>query len=157
MSTVSSISQWVENQLIQALAVLFSVLVLHWITSKDNASTASSSQNGDQIRSIQTPSSPKRLVPCPPPSELAAYELGLREWQRVTGVTTIVTAKEPDDEMALDRISNIPPNVVTIETAHVREVSHVRPDRLSIRTVSDEQQSGKNGSTDDLFRRNESN
>jgi hypothetical protein len=27
----------------------------------------------------------------------------------------------------------------------------VRPDRLSIRTVNDEQQSGKSGSTDDLF------
>lgn len=72
-------------------------------------------------------------------------------------MTTVVTAKEPDDEVAMDRINSIPPNVVTIETAHIREVSHVRPDRLSIRTVSDEQQSGKNGSTDDLFRRNELN
>ncbi|KAH8791908.1 hypothetical protein BGZ57DRAFT_872647 [Hyaloscypha finlandica] len=131
--------------------ILFSVLVLHWITSKDNASTISS-QNGEQIRSTQpTPTpAPKRLVPRPPLSEIAAYELGLREWQKATGVTTIVSAKEPDDELALDRISTIPPNVVTIETAHVREVSHVRPDRRSIRTVSDEQQSGKTGSTDDL-------
>jgi hypothetical protein len=48
----------------------------------------------------------------------------------MTGVTTVVTAKDADDEMGLD---------------------HVRPDRLSIRTVNDEQQSGKSGSTDDLF------
>jgi hypothetical protein len=135
--------------------VLFSVLVLHWITSKDNASTVSS-QNGEQIRSIQPTPSPKRLVPRPPLSEIAAYELGLREWRKATGVTTVVSAKEPDDELALDRISTIPPNVVTIETAHIREVSHVRPDRRSIRTVSDEQQSGKTGSTDDLCRRNNS-
>jgi len=135
--------------------ILFSVLVLHWITSKDNASTISS-QNGEQIRSIQPTPSPKRLVPRPPLSEIAAYELGLREWREATGVTTVVSAKEPDDELALDRISTIPPNVVTIETAHIREVSHVRPDRRSIRTVSDEQQSGKTGSTDDLCRRNNS-
>lgn len=113
--------------------ILFSVLVLHWITSKDNASTISS-QNGEQIRSIQPTPSPKRLVPRPPLSEIAAYELGLREWREATGVTTVVSAKEPDDELALDRISTIPPNVVTIETAHIREVSHVRPDRRSIRT-----------------------
>jgi hypothetical protein len=69
----------------------------------------------------------------------------------MTGVTTVVTAKDADDEIGLDRISSIPPNVIGVETAHVREVIHVRPDRLSIRTVSDEQQSGKSGSTDDLF------
>ena len=67
-----------------------------------------------------------------------------------------MTAKEPDDELGMvDRISSVPPNVVTVETAHIREVSHVGPDRISIRTVSDEQQSGKTGSTEDLFRRNE--
>ncbi len=112
------------------ILVFFSVLVLHWITSKDNASTISTSQNGDRVRSFETPASPKRLVPRPPLAELAAYERGLREWQRMTGVTTVVTAKDADDEMGLD---------------------HVRPDRLSIRTVNDEQQSGKSGSTDDLF------
>jgi hypothetical protein len=69
----------------------------------------------------------------------------------MTGVTTVVTAKDADDEMGLDRISSISPNVIGVETAHVREVIHVRPDRLSIRTVNDEQQSGKSGSTDDLF------
>ncbi|PMD35240.1 hypothetical protein L207DRAFT_516175 [Hyaloscypha variabilis F] len=131
--------------------IFFSVLVLHWITSKDNASTISTSQNGDRVRSFENPASPKRLVPRPPLAELAAYERGLREWQRMTGVTTVVTAKDADDEMGLDRISSIPPNVIGVETAHVREVIHVRPDRLSIRTVSDEQQSGKSGSTDDLF------
>lgn len=122
-------------------AVFFSVLVLHWITSKDNASTRSASQNGDSATVLPTngPSSPKRFVPRPPLSELEAYELGLREWQKVVGVTTVVTAKEPDDELPLDRINSIPPNVVTVETAHVREVTHVRPDRMSIRTVSDEQ------------------
>lgn len=78
----------------------------------------------------------------------------------MTCVTTVVSAKEPDDELSLNRISTIPPNVIGVETAHVREVSHVRPDnlnsRMSIQTVIDEQHSGKTGSTDDLFRRNDS-
>jgi len=97
--------------------VLFSVLVLHWITSKDNASTLPSLQNGESanIRSMQSPSSSKQPVPGPPPSELAGYELGLREWQKTVGVTTVVTAKEPDDELGVDRINSIPPNVVTVE------------------------------------------
>jgi hypothetical protein len=138
--------------------VFFSVLVLHWITSKDNASTmSSSSQNNEPTRTIQDPPSPKRLVPRPPLSELAAYELGLREWQRLTRVTTVVTAKEPDPEMEVDRISSMPPKgVIAVETAHVREVVSVRLDRTSIRTVIDEQQSGKSGRTDDLCRKNES-
>ncbi len=144
--------------LYQRLPVFFSVLVLHWITSKDNASTmASSSQNNEPTRTTQNPSSPKHLVPRPPLSELAAYELGLREWQRLTGVTTVVTAKEPDHEVEVDRISRIPSQgAITVETAHVREFYRVKPDRTSIRTVIDEQQSGKSRSTDDLCRRNES-
>jgi hypothetical protein len=138
-------------------SVFFSVLVLHWITSKDNASTmAFSSQNNEPTRTIQNPSSPKRLHPRPPLSELAAYELGLREWSEMTGVTTVVTAKEPEHEMEVDRISSIPPQgAIAVDTAHVREVYSVRQDRSSIRTVIDEQQSGKNGSTD-LCHRNES-
>jgi len=134
--------------------IFFSILVLHWITSKDNASTLPASQNGENanFRPMQNPTSPKRLVPRPPLSELAAYEFGLREWQKVAGVTTIVTAKEPDDELGVDSIRGIPPNVVTVQTAHVREVMHMRPDRMSIKSVIDEQQSGKIRSTDDLFR-----
>ncbi|KAE9380242.1 hypothetical protein N431DRAFT_361713 [Stipitochalara longipes BDJ] len=132
--------------------IFFSVLVLHWITSKDNASTVSS-QNGDRVRSFDNPTSPKRLVPRPPLAELAAYERGLHEWQKMTGVITVVTAKEPENGLSMDRISSIPPNVIGVETAHVREVSHMRPERLSIRSISDEQQSGKVGSTDDLFQR----
>jgi hypothetical protein len=75
----------------------------------------------------------------------------------MAGVTTVVTAKEPDNELVPDRTSTIPPNVIGVETAHVREVSHVGPDnlnsRLSVRAVIDEQNSGKTGSTDDLVRR----
>lgn len=116
---------------------------------------ASSSEINEPIRAIQNASSPKQLVPRPPLSELAAYELGIREWQKLTGVTTVVTAKEPDHETEVDRISSIPPQgAIAVETAHVREVYRVRPDRTPIRTVLDEQQSGKNGSTNDLCRRN---
>lgn len=109
------------------------------------------------IRPTQTSSSAKRLVPRPPIPEIAAYELGLREWQRVAGgVTTIVTAKEPGDELALDRITSIPPNVVTVESAYVREVEHVKPGYCTtIRRVSDEEHNRKtpNADTDadDLF------
>ncbi|PMD27740.1 hypothetical protein NA56DRAFT_615695 [Hyaloscypha hepaticicola] len=140
--------------------IFFSVLVLHWITSKDNASTmASSSQineTDEPLRTIKN-SSCKRLVPRPPLSELAAYELGLREWQKLTGVTTVVTAKEPEHETEVDRISSIPPEgAITVETAHVREVYRVKPDRTWSRTVLDEEQRGKNGSTDDLCGKNDS-
>ena len=140
--------------------VFFSVLVLHWITSKDNASTmASSSQineTDEPLRTIKN-SSCKRLVPRPPLSELAAYELGLREWQKLTGVTTVVTAKEPEHETEVDRISSIPPEgAITVETAHVREVYRVKPDRTWSRTVLDEEQRGKNGSTGDLCGKNDS-
>ena len=125
--------------------VFFSVLVLHWITSKDNASTTSTSENAN-FPPNQLPSSPKRLVPRPPLSQINDYELGLRDWQQVAGgVVTVVSAKEPDDESTLDRISTIPPNVVTV----VKEVELVNTGRSSISPVGDEE-TGKTESTDDL-------
>tara|TARA_R110002060_G_scaffold27138_4_gene36877 strand:+ start:367 stop:627 length:261 start_codon:yes stop_codon:yes gene_type:complete len=56
-----------------------------------------------------------------------AYHMGLRDLSRKSGVTTLVTAKDYDD-LELERISTLPPNVVTIETEHIREVSELRPD-----------------------------
>lgn len=53
--------------------------------------------------------------------------MGLRDLSRKSGVTTLVTAKDYDD-LELERINSMPPNVVTIETEHTREVSEVRPD-----------------------------
>ena len=57
---------------------------------------------------------------------MEAYHLGLRDLSRKSGVTTFVTAKDYDD-LELERINTLPPNVVTIETEHTREVSEVRP------------------------------
>ncbi|KAG4438874.1 hypothetical protein IFR05_005663 [Cadophora sp. M221] len=104
--------------------ILFSVLVLHWITSKDNASTLSQSPN---FRPTSDPTSPVRLVPRPPISDMEAYHMGLRDLSRKSGVTTMVTAKDYDD-LELERINSMPPNVVTIETEYTMEVSAVRPD-----------------------------
>ena len=39
----------------------------------------------------------------------------------------MVTAKDYDD-LELERINSMPPNVVTIETEHTMKVSEVRPD-----------------------------
>ncbi|KAH6713901.1 hypothetical protein BKA61DRAFT_689243 [Leptodontidium sp. MPI-SDFR-AT-0119] len=104
--------------------ILFSVLVLHWITSKDNASTLSQTPN---FQPTSDPTSPVRLVPRPPISDMEAYHMGLRDLSRKSGVTTMVTAKDYDD-LELERINSMPPNVVTIETEHTMEVSEVRPD-----------------------------
>ncbi|KAL2069572.1 hypothetical protein VTL71DRAFT_14251 [Oculimacula yallundae] len=108
--------------------ILFSVLVLHWTTSKDNASTHSQIPN---FQPSSDPSSPARLVPRPPISDMEAYHMGLRDLSRKSGVTTMVTAKDYDD-LELERINSMPPNVVTIETEHTREVCKVRPDAPEI-------------------------
>jgi len=142
--------------------VFFSVLVLHWITSKDNASTLTSSQNQN---ANNDPPSPRRLVPRPARSDFGDYETGLREYSKAVGVMTVVTAavvvgEEVDEEMKLERINNLPPNVVTVETEYVREVTDIglqggerEKGRVKGDNVVEEQQIERTGSEDDLFRR----
>ncbi len=132
------------------LLVLFSVLVLHWITSKDNASTSHASQ----IASIPARNNFK-LSPhlgCNQAlSDIEIYHQGLREFSKTAGVTTIVTAKDYDD-LELDRINSMPPNVVSVETKHTREVIDVRSENESHYSASDVGlQRMKIGSTEDLF------
>ncbi|KAF4630354.1 hypothetical protein G7Y89_g7792 [Cudoniella acicularis] len=105
--------------------ILFSVLVLHWITSKDNASTLRnlSLVVPNPSHSVNHPSTPSRPLPRGV-SEVSAYELGLSEYLKKGGVTTLVTAsKDRDDEM--EGIKSMPPNVITVESRCVREVEEV--------------------------------
>ncbi|KAI9054227.1 hypothetical protein LZ554_001395 [Drepanopeziza brunnea f. sp. 'monogermtubi'] len=99
--------------------ILFSVLVLHWITSKDNASTFPTPNPNflprDSDSSSSKPSSPGRLVrlvPRPPIVDMEACHRGLRDLSRKSGITTMVTAK--GDDVELERMSGMRPNVVTI-------------------------------------------
>ncbi|PQE33221.1 ring finger domain protein [Rutstroemia sp. NJR-2017a WRK4] len=110
--------------------VLFSVLVLHWITSKDNASTflpnSSFANNCPPEPSMST--LPRRFGPRSPHSET-----GLREYilftqdsypqEPLATVTTTVTAgaeKLPIDVEGVE--ITYPENVITVERDHVREV-----------------------------------
>ncbi|KUJ12278.1 uncharacterized protein LY89DRAFT_204578 [Mollisia scopiformis] len=126
--------------------ILFSVLVLHWITSKDNASTLPSlrsqptppsprpqhptltstssplSDSPYEIAYLPTP--PKRLVPRPPLCDIEAYELGLSEWGlglggkgMKVGVTTMVSARDLREEGEEGEEERLPLGVVTVETS----------------------------------------
>ncbi|KAM3066160.1 hypothetical protein ACMFMF_010477 [Clarireedia jacksonii] len=110
--------------------VLFSVLVLHWITSKDNASTFSPNNSfaNNFPPKANTSTSPRRFEPRSPHSEA-----GLRECMLYTQdsypreplatVTTTVTVgpeKLPVDGEGIE--ITYPENVITVERDHVREV-----------------------------------
>ena len=102
--------------------VLFSVLVLHWITSKDNASSFSSSQNVAIYNISRDRESPvfarysKRKIAHSP--GLAQDDLGLSEYTKRGGVTKLVTAIGESDK---DEHAHVP-NVITVESEHVIEV-----------------------------------
>lgn len=99
--------------LLTILPVLFSVLVLHWITSKDNASTFPTPNPNFLPRESSDPPSPARVVPQSTISDLEAYHYGLRDLSRKPGVTTMVTVKDRD-ELDMERIRSMPMNVVTV-------------------------------------------
>jgi hypothetical protein len=73
--------------------VLFSVLVLQWVTSKDNASTAFPSHHSQHTE----PTSRSRSLHARAPSGLSptpTYELGLRGHDvRKSRITTLVTTR----------------------------------------------------------------
>ncbi|CZS96658.1 uncharacterized protein RCO7_14420 [Rhynchosporium graminicola] len=128
---------------------------LHWkllysdIERGDNASTHTQIPN---FQPSSDPSSPRRLVPRPPISDMEAYHMGLRDLSRKSGVTTMVTAKDYDD-LELKRINSMPPNVVTIETEHTREVSKMKPDTQYNESDLDLQRVRAIGSKEETFGR----
>lgn len=132
--------------------VLFSVLVLHWITAKDNASTLS----GTSLADLRAPTSPipipKPLVGRPPLSDLpSSYELrAYKKPTTTTRLTTTVSAPKQDiwnDD--LDRIHSLPPNAITVEHNLVRQVSG----RRSEKSLSEGQGQELTCSEEDLFRK----
>ncbi|KAH6679673.1 hypothetical protein B0J14DRAFT_650057 [Halenospora varia] len=100
--------------------ILFSVLVLHWITSKDNASTFSAFVQQNTRRSSDNTASSRNLPRGV--SSAPASEIGLSEYLKRGGVTTLVTAKDMEDGGELERMNSMPPNVITVESECVREV-----------------------------------
>lgn len=115
--------------------ILFSIITLHWVTSKDNASTLITSPHNSHpsqpVPPLATPTyppHPKRLIPRPPLSDLEAFESGLRELKR-HGVVTRVTACEREDDLGLQRIrtwtGEPTPGVVTVEIEQTRTVESV--------------------------------
>jgi len=127
--------------------ILFSVLVLHWITAKDNASTLTGSASAD-FNSPPSPTS-KRLVPRPPLYDIpSSYKLSAYDTKKGTQVTTqILALKEGFDGDDIEGIHPFPPNAITVEHNLVREVSG----RRSEKSLSDDQKFP--GSEEDLFRK----
>ena len=86
-------------------------------------------------------------------SDIKAYQMGIREQKRRQGaVTTMVTANENDEEE--DRIE-VPPNAITVESTHVREVFELgsaRPSR-SQGSLSEELHKTGSNSSDEFFRK----
>lgn len=127
------------------------MLVLHWITSKDNASTLSASRNAGGYNSSR-----ERGSPLTPRSQRMTSgitntgDIGLSEYYKRGGVTTLVTAsKDPDGDELVRAQSKMPPNVITVESEHVVEIE---PER-SIETDGDHHKLGRMESTEDLFRK----
>ncbi|KAH8590579.1 hypothetical protein B0O99DRAFT_745110 [Bisporella sp. PMI_857] len=99
------------------LDILFSALVLHWLTSKDNASTLSSMDHPHVPLSPLSPLSsrrPNRLVPRSP---VDGYEMG-----KLIEVRTLVSAGKDGIEEEL----RCPPNAITVSREMVRAVDELR-------------------------------
>lgn len=113
--------------------ILFSVLVLHWITSKDNASTLISSPNNSSpnhpvppLAPPTYPTMPKRLIPRPPLSDLEAFEFGLREFNKRPVIVTRVTACNDDLSLGRMRTGSLSPAVTPLPGTVMVEIEHQR-------------------------------
>jgi hypothetical protein len=71
--------------------VLFSVLVLHWVTSKDSSSTSSTARSGYGTRSAYTSKAGNTTNKL----ERFGYGTGSRSAGKSTGVTTHISALRP--------------------------------------------------------------
>jgi len=115
--------------------ILFSVLVLHWISSKDNASTLSPTSSPTNL-DLRFPSPPltsslktkQRLIPRPPlanPSGFDDDDMCIRDYGGV--IRTIITANKSAGDKGGDggneRIAvKRPDNIITVERGLRREV-----------------------------------
>jgi hypothetical protein len=84
--------------------------VLHWLTSKDNASTTRSG-------SLPPLESPKRLVPRPPLAKKDTSDnLGLQDYDNnhPNVVTSVTACKDRNDIDVFERTHPFPPNAITV-------------------------------------------
>ena len=77
-------------------------------------------------------------------------DIGLSEYTKRGGVTTLVTATRDTDEDELSRVqSEIPPNVITVDSEHVVEIEQERVSETDIGA----QMGGRIESTERLFQK----
>ena len=98
--------------------VFFSVLVLQWVTSKDNASTvAFPSHHSQDAKTTSSRAYPLRAHPHSSLSPTPTYELGLRG-QGKARITTLVTARNRDsigEEEEQQRELEMPKMAITVQ------------------------------------------
>jgi hypothetical protein len=98
--------------------VFFSVLVLQWVTSKDNASTVPFPSHHSQDTKSASRAHPLRAFPHSSLSPDPAYELGLRGHTGEACITTLVTARNRDsigEEEEQQRDLEMPKMVITVQ------------------------------------------
>ncbi len=99
--------------------VFFSVLVLQWVTSKDNASTLTAPSHASQRMDPASRSIPLRVRPTSCLSPTAAYELGLHGHDMgKSQITTLVTARNRGslaEEEERERDLEMPKMAITIQ------------------------------------------
>jgi len=129
------------------MPVLFSVLVIHWITAKDSVATLSDNYSAE----TNAPPSPtsKRIFPRPSLYEVpSSYKLSSYDTKKKSQLTTFVSASKVDlEEEEIDRIHTFPASAITVEHNLRRLVSG----SLSERNTSEDQRN--TGSEDDLFQK----
>lgn len=124
--------------------ILFSVLVLHWITSKDKPTTTISGHSRAKAKSL--PHTQPRLTSH---TDVMAYQAKLREQRRSRGfVTTLVSVAHEEEDF--DKIT-YPENVITVERTHTIEVSEVDEEGTDQRRSSINMQKFDSSSTDEFF------
>jgi hypothetical protein len=99
--------------------VFFSVLVLQWVTSKDNASTvALPSHHSQDTKTTSSRAFPLRTHPHSSLSPTPTYELGPRGYIGKARITTLVTARNRDsigEEEELQRELEMPKMAITVQ------------------------------------------
>ncbi|CAG8953539.1 hypothetical protein HYFRA_00009995 [Hymenoscyphus fraxineus] len=106
--------------------ILLTVLVLHWVTSKDNVSTTASHPSFPNQPPPSRSSRPRRTQT--PHPDIENFEVGLSDYMRKGGVTTLVTAASHDfdeDEDGDGIREAVPPNTIKVECEHTQEVVEV--------------------------------
>lgn len=133
-----------KNILIVSL-VLFSVLVLHWITSRDKTSKLESSNNNNKAKTPSIPAGRSRVRASP--SDVMEYQSQMKDRKARGFVMTMVSAAH--EEEMFDKIT-FPENAITVERSHTVEISELEHGSCR-RSECDASGKRSNKSTEELF------